>query len=401
MSINNKRIKLDLNLNDIENIITFNYEKNNYQTIVNLYQDIKNENISDYASFILCLSFIKLERYDESIDVLINHKFNNNSNNIYVLFVKFFMLDHFLKDYTDLDFKNIREYILGYVYKKLNNIQKSLIYFKSCKNIAQEKILIFFVRHIDNEIIELYETDKNKYFNDLLNLYKLNDLHKKVIELYEFKNMNENLNSYIKDIIQDEYIFMLDNDNIEYYLNKFVISDESDIMFLLEKYVNLNKINDIEKLLNISFEQNLSDSIKINILYELIKLNNKKLKYCEQIFELFENNDYSNNINLQNILKIIIEYYNNELIYSHKLGNQKYKKYLNNKNLDRINNNYASYLNLYKYFDLNNIKKDKCVICLKENIEIITLNCHHTHICCYKCYNRIDKCPLCRDNIFK
>jgi hypothetical protein len=221
------------------------------------------------------------------------------------------------------------------------------------------------------------------------------------VELYEFKDMKNEINNYIKDIIQDEYIFMLNDDNIEYYLNKYVISDESDIMFLLEKYVNLGNINKIKNLLNISIEQNLSDSIQIEILYELLKLNNKKLKYCEQIFEIFENNDYSDNIKLQNTLKIIIEYYNNELRYSHRLGNQKFKKYLNNKNLDRINNNYACYLNLYKYFDFNNIKKDKCVICLKKNIEIITLNCHHTHTCCYKCYNHIDKCPLCRNNIYK
>ena len=60
----------------------------------------------------------------------------------------------------------------------------------------------------------------------------------------------------------------------------------------------------------------------------------------------------------------------------------------------------CKFLNLYKYFDINNIKKDNCVICLNNN-EIITLNCHFSHIVCYKCYSKIDKCPMCREIIYK
>ena len=87
------------------------------------------------------------------------------------------------------------------------------------------------------------------YIYDLINLYKSNDSYRKVIELYEEKNMTKELNDYIKNIIQDEYMFMFDDDNIEYYLDKYVISEESDIIFLLEKYVNLGKLNEIQKLL--------------------------------------------------------------------------------------------------------------------------------------------------------
>ena len=70
----------------------------------------------------------------------------------------------------------------------------------------------------------------------------------------------------------------------------------------------------------------MSDIIQIKILYELIKLNHKRIKYCERVFELFEKNNYDNT-ELQNILKNIVEYYNNELKYSHRLGNKKYEKY--------------------------------------------------------------------------
>jgi len=397
MSVN-KKIKLDLNLNQIENIIQFNYDKQNYENIINLYGDIKYEKLTDNIYFILCLSFLKLEKYENSINILLLNEFAM-SYDIINIFFGFFNISPFINK-KDIEYNIIKNYILGDCYKKLKDIKKSEKYFKICKDIAQEKILIFFVKNIDNQLIELYELDKNNYIYDLINLYKSNDSYRKVIELYEEKNMTKELNDYIRNIIQDEYMFMFDDDNIEYYLDKYVISEESDIIFLLEKYVNLGKLNEIQKLLNISIEQNLSDIIQIKILYELIKLNHKRIKYCERVFELFEKNNYDNT-ELQNILKNIVEYYNNELKYSHRLGNKKYEKYLTKDNLDRINNNYAVYLNLYKYFDINNIKKDKCVICLKENIEIITLKCHHTHNCCYRCYPHIDKCPLCRDKIYK
>ena len=61
MSVN-KKIKLDLNLNQIENIIQFNYDKQNYENIINLYGDIKYEKLTDNIYFILCLSFLKLEK---------------------------------------------------------------------------------------------------------------------------------------------------------------------------------------------------------------------------------------------------------------------------------------------------------------------------------------------------
>jgi Fe-S-cluster formation regulator IscX/YfhJ len=396
-----KRIKLDLNLIDIESIISFNYDKKKYESILNLYDDIKYEDLSDYIYIITCLSSLKLEKYDQSIDIFSYHYFCDISDNIVNIFIDFFNLESFLKDKKDLDYDIIIYYVKGYAYKKLNNIEKSKKYFDLCKYKATEKILIFFVKHIENLIIELYELDKNKYFDELLNLYKFNDLHKKVVELYEFKDMKNEINNYIKNIIQDEYIFMLNDDNIEYYLNKYIIIEESDILFLLEKYVNLGNINKIKNLLNISIEQNVSTINNIKILNELIKLNHKRIKYCEQIFEIFENNNYNDNTELKNIFNDSINYYNNELRYSHRLGNINYKKYLNKENLDRLNNNFAVYLNLYKYFDEYNIKKDNCIICLKENIEIITLNCHHTHKCCYKCYYQIDKCPMCRDKIYK
>ena len=70
-------------------------------------------------------------------------------------------------------------------------------------------------------------------------------------------------------------------------------------------------------------------------------------------------------------------------------------------NPDIINNEYCKYLSLKNTFKNIDSKIDKCVICLSDENEIITLNCHNTHIICYECYTKINSCPICRDNIYK
>ena len=426
----NKKIKLDLDINDIDNIINYNFEKNNYDNVIKYYNNINNNNINNNTScnsltnnilFIVCFSYIKLEKYHDALDILDilnisnNIQKNNTINNFNFTF-NFYKEFNIKEDRFILSeqinttntpntpdsinsFSLIINCLFGICYKKINNTDKSIQYFEDSNNLAKENILLNLINFININLIELYETDKLIYFDKLINLYELKNNHKKIIELYETKNMNNEINTYIQNILQDEYIFMLDNDNIEYYLDRYSIIDESDILFLLEKYTNLNKSDNIKNLFNISLEKNYSSEIKVKILFELIKKNNKKIKYCELIFDEIENlKDKSNDIN--NTINNVISYYNNEIYYNGMLGKDKYKKYLNKKNLDIINNNMCKFLNLYKYFDINNIKKDNCVICLNNN-EIITLNCHFSHIVCYKCYSKIDKCPMCREIIYK
>jgi hypothetical protein len=407
----NKKVKLDLDINDIDNIINYNFEKNNYDIIIKYYNNINNINNESFTNnilFIICLSNIKLEKYHDALNILNNIQNNiqiNNSNNIFTLnfYKKFDIIDDRFRLFQEINsinsFALLTNCLLGFCYKKINDIEKSIQYFENANNLAKENILINLSISISSNLIELYETDKVIYFDKLINLYKFKNEHTKIIELYETKNMNKEINTYIQNILHDEYIFMLDNNNIEYYLDKYSIIDDSDILFLLEKYTNLNKSDNIKNLFNISLEKNYCSEIKIKILFELVKRNNKKIKYCELIFNEIENlKDKSNDIN--NIIKNVISYYNNELYYNGILGKDKYKKYLEKKNLDIINNNLCKYLNLYKYFDISNIKTDNCVICLNNNV-IITLNCHFSHIVCYKCYSKIDKCPMCRDIIYK
>lgn len=308
------------------------------------------------------------------------------------------------------DTKIIRNYLSAVCYENIKSFENASDFYNKTKNNAKKLNLLNFVSHIDKKLIKIYESNIDKYFNELIDLYKLFKLHKKVIYMYEKKNMINDINNYIRIILDDIYVFMQDESDTDYYIDKITIINEMDITFLLKIYKDLEesekfKVTKLTELLNTSIEKNFSIALQLNILYDMIHLtyNKEKLKYCELFFEKYENiiNNLNNNENLNIIKNYVINIYNIELSYSTRLGNKKYEKYLNRKNKDIINNNYAIYLNLYKYFDINNIKKDNCVICLKENIEIITLNCHNTHILCYKCYQNIDTCPLCRDIIYK
>jgi ankyrin repeat protein len=47
-----------------------------------------------------------------------------------------------------------------------------------------------------------------------------------------------------------------------------------------------------------------------------------------------------------------------------------------------------------------NIVLIECGICYGEKIQdkIIQLNCHHSHVVCFDCYPKLDKCPYCKKN---
>jgi hypothetical protein len=404
-----KRIKLDIDINDFYDIIYHNYLNKNYDLCIKYYENTiqYDNNIDNNILLIIKISYFKLNNYNESTNIFINNKNIENDNNIYD--INFYNIFNIKSDTNYTHNKNlISTYIDGYAYKNMKNIDSSIIYFESCFYTAKESVLINIVKNISDHLIELYESNVDKYFNELKKLYQQNSLHIKYIELIKTKNMYIDSNNYIKQIINDELNFIFndnnDNNDIDYYLDNYVITDESDILYLLDKYKSFGKMNKIRDLINKTEfnnnEINFNPEIYINILYEYVRLNDtSRIKYCGLIFDLIEKiENKSDKIN--NILNEIIEYYNAELYYSNKLGSIKYKKYLNRRNLDNINNNYCIYLNLYKYFNIDNIEKNLCVICL-DTQDIIKLNCHETHIVCPQCYKRIDKCPMCRDVIHK
>lgn len=407
MDNSNKRIKvdLDIDLDELYSILYYNYQNDNLDKIIKIYDMIKNEKLTNNIILLIAITMIELKIYHMCLEILKNDYIDQE-----IIDFNFYKLMNIDVTGKLNDTKIIRNYLSAVCYENIKSFENASDFYNKTKNNAKKLNLLNFVSHIDKKLIKIYESNIDKYFNELIDLYKLFKLHKKVIYMYEKKNMINDINNYIRIILDDIYVFMQDESDTDYYIDKITIINEMDITFLLKIYKDLEesekfKVTKLTELLNTSIEKNFSIALQLNILYDMIHLtyNKEKLKYCELFFEKYENiiNNLNNNENLNIIKNYVINIYNIELSYSTRLGNKKYEKYLNRKNKDIINNNYAIYLNLYKYFDINNIKKDNCVICLKENIEIITLNCHNTHILCYKCYQNIDTCPLCRDIIYK
>ena len=42
----------------------------------------------------------------------------------------------------------------------------------------------------------------------------------------------------------------------------------------------------------------------------------------------------------------------------------------------------------------------ECCICLNsDDVTLVMMRCHLSHVVCVQCYNKITKCPLCRTGI--
>ena len=78
-------------------------------------------------------------------------------------------------------------------------------------------------------------------------------------------------------------------------------------------------------------------------------------------------------------------------------------KYLSKKNMIKFNKMLISYIKLNDFITENNLhhlidQKEDCCICLENNVKI-DLSCKHS--LCYKCYEKINKCPICRQSFIE
>ena len=138
------------------------------------------------------------------------------------------------------------------------------------------------------------------------------------------------------------------------------------------------------------------------MLSKLLRFDYRNKRLCEDIFKNY-NRIENKTSDMENILKSTKTYYNEIIIiniYDYNLEDIKYPEYLSKQNLDLINNEYCKFLHLKNMFK-KETSKDKCIICFDDDNEIIILNCHNTHVICYRCYNKINSCPMCREIIYK
>ena len=414
------RIQYELSIHDIYNIGNYYYKLKDYNNVISIYSKIFNyddsniepTNILNTILLQLGSVFRNSNNFNECIKLYnlidTNHNYDIDKYNFY----------------EDIDIKSpdknininiIKMYLVGLSTYKLILYDDAIIYFNNCitlitKNGYDDNILLI---HIYNHLMEIYENKQINNLNEteinqLLDIYKFKNKYIKVLEILKNNNNQIEINNYIKNILNNVYIFMLDNtdntDNIDEIFGYFEILTDDDIIFLAEKYYDLYRPENIRKLINNNYKIQKLET-KIIILYKLLQCDYKNIRHCENIFKIFEIlNDSEKNENILNIIKSTKSYYN-QLVSTHipknELNNIKFLEYLDKSNLDIINNEYCKYLHLKNTFKNMDSKIDKCVICLSYENEIITLNCHHTHIICYECYMKINSCPMCRDKINK
>ena len=402
----NKRFKKDdkvinidttLSIIQITNIINIDFCNKHYDDIITLYLHIRKYILDDlnnnnYLNIILLqvgYSYFYIGKYEDALTIFnfIDDKIDLiiNNTSIYNIDIN-----------GDILLCDIKSYIMGMINKMLNKWDDAINYFKKSLNNNKLKSLTY------NNLLDIYLKKEFKTKNDILELieiYKYKNNHTEVINyLYQIDDNQIEINNYIKYILKNIYIFMLDEPNIDKILDNFKILCDDDIIFLAEKYYELDNNNKIKELINNNYKIQKIDT-KIIIKYKILlhEYTNKKL--CEDIFNLYYKLDVKT-LEINDIFNNTKKYYN-DIIYNdiNNMIDIKYPQYLNKKNLDYLNNEYCKFLQLKNMFNKKPLI-DKCIICF-DNSEIITLNCHNTHNVCYKCYTKINKCPLCRDIIYK
>jgi hypothetical protein len=187
--------------------------------------------------------------------------------------------------------------------------------------------------------------------------------------------INKNLNIQISQCVDNELRNKLINDEynsekiiIDILLNYYNLYDDNDKLFKITSHGNINIIKyTLDHIKNLE----IRDSENNNLLHASAKSNN--LHIVKNVLKKFDNKRniilQVNNFN-QNVMDIAV-----------------------------INKNYEIVKFLTKYI-YSNLEKDDCPIC-RNNQQMITLSCYHTHKVCVCCYQFMNSCPLCRQNIVK
>jgi|SRR3989344_1567214 len=156
---------------------------------------------------------------------------------------------------------------------------------------------------------------------------------------------------------------------------------------------NNNYIRAIIELGNWYFK-NKDYNNAIKLYYQLVKLKSGNGMYYLAHYYYEIKNDI---INARKYLLMAIENNSNRAIRRIK----KYYKILNNllslDDKDMIINKFKKQ-NMLMSIYYKNIGKQECNICFTKS-ESLILSCKHK--LCYRCYNRINRCPYCRNEILK
>ena len=403
-----QKISIELDTNDLINIGNYYFNKNDYKndykTAFQYYEKLESYNdINDiyYNNNLLKIGYCyrKLKKYEDAIEIYKKIKQNDDSKYDY----------DFMKDCNlDLSLCNIsknidiiRDLLISYCYIKLKIYEEALEYLNKIKNRQFYNIYCIVI----DFIILCYNQNKDRYYNELINLYiEYNSEHysdkylENILNLLKKYKTQQDINTYIKNnILNNDFEYLSNCDIIDKY---FIPESDDDIISISDKYFYSNNKDKLINLLDKLTNQNKLTNL--HILHNIIKLISHDLKYSIQFFDIYDKISDTDKQHINQKFESVKKNFNFQILCKNNLlySEIKYKKYYDKKNLDLINNRLSEYLFLSELFKNYKIIIDKCIVCYDE-LQIIRLNCHDTHILCNQCYKKVESCPMCRNKIYK
>ena len=360
--------------NDFDNLYKCNLNKD----IFNKIDDLYNKSINDMSNLINEYKE-KYKIFKKNIEEYLNEKAKNvikifnlkNNLNIDNKEINNKELDNYFENII-INVKNIIKLYENVIKNTTNNINLLNIYLEIYKYLDNENSFDFFIKYS-------IENTKNIWIFQKLELKKF----KNVLELFNIKNIDNNLIDYILSYNEDDYFNVEIKNKIKNLEKSNFFNSEDN---LLENYKKI-KLNS-SKIKNLKiFYDNLkkyNESMAIPNLKSLF-LKNSDLPDEDFYFEMFENLNY---------IKIKNCKFNNIEIFDSLTVNLK-EIYLNN--LKLINSNFNK---IMEYF----IKKEEC----KNNLEILSFknnnlsNVNFENFC-YKienCFSNLKEIDLSGNKIF-
>ena len=161
---------------------------------------------------------------------------------------------------------------------------------------------------------------------------------------------------------------------------------QTDAMFSLAKYYEDQKDYDnMIKYYKIAIDENDDEALAFLLDYY------KKINDHDNVIKYYL---VAINKKIENAAKELNEYLKINFKIEHAL---KCKDYLTYENHQKLNNLFVKFYQIYD-LDLEH-NKIECYICLENNYAInYKCNCNKTNVC-FKCYNKIKLCPICKEKI--
>jgi len=363
---------MDEKNNDFDNLYKCNLNKDIFNKLDNLYNnsiiDINNL-INEYKE--------KYKKFKNIIEVYLNEKAKN--------VIKIFNLKNNLNvDNKELDnyfakiiinIKNIINLYENVIENTKNNINLLNIYLEIYKYLDNENSFNFFINYS-------IENTKNIWIFQKLELNK----YKNVLELFDIKNLDDNLIDYILSCNENDYFNVDIKNKIKksaFEKSNFFNSSEEVLLNNYKKIkLNSSKIKNL-KIYNDNLKK-YNESMALPNL-ESLSLKNSNLPNEDFYFEMFENLNY---------IKIKNCKFNNIEIFNSLTTNLK-EIYLIN--LELINSNFNIIMD---YFT----KKEEC----KNTLEILSfkkndLSNINFETFCYKienCFTSLKEIDLSENKIF-